>query len=58
MTPGVEIMKLTVVTNSPAERRPPAAENSGFTNLRAISSPMLSSMKPRKVEKPRTENRA
>src|SRR3954451_7039644 len=49
ITPGVENMKLTVVRKSPAERRPPAAENTGKTALRAISSPILSSSAPRKA---------
>jgi DNA-binding transcriptional LysR family regulator len=36
-TPGVEIMKLTVVTKSPAERRPPAAEKIGLADSSLIA---------------------
>ena len=56
-TPGVEIMKLTVVTKSPAEKTARGGEDRARQS-ESDQQPMLSSTKPRKVEKPRTESTA
>jgi hypothetical protein len=50
-------MKLSVVTNSPAESRPPTSEYTGLTSRAAIRAPMLSSRMPRRPENSRSLKR-